>query len=121
MLNFNSILISSAQPEKLVEFYKSVFSQNVGWSAGEFHGFQVGSGGIMIGPHQDVSGKNPQPGRVMFNLETPDIHDEFLKIKGLGATVITEPYQPMEAAESWIATFADPDGNYFQLMTAYKV
>ena len=36
-------------------------------------------------------------------------------MKGAGATVVAEPYRPDENSEMWIATFADPDGNYFQL------
>ena len=28
-----------------------------------------------------------------------------------------EPYQPGEAPEGWIATFSDPDDNYFQLLS----
>jgi predicted enzyme related to lactoylglutathione lyase len=38
------------------------------------------------------------------------------RFKAAGATVIAEPYT-MEGDESGglIATFADPDGNYFQL------
>ena len=35
-------------------------------------------------------------------------------IKALGAKVIRAPYQ---MGEGWIATLADPDGNFFQLMT----
>ena len=34
-----------------------------------------------------------------------------------GATVVQEPYQPGEAPEGWIATFSDPDDNYFQLLS----
>ena len=42
------------------------------------------------------------------------MQDEFERIKGVGAAVIAAPYQ---IGEGWIATLADPDGNYFQLMT----
>jgi predicted enzyme related to lactoylglutathione lyase len=31
--------------------------------------------------------------------------------------VIREPYQPGDVAGAWIATFADPDNNYFQLLS----
>jgi predicted enzyme related to lactoylglutathione lyase len=31
--------------------------------------------------------------------------------------VVQEPYQPGEAPEGWIATFSDPDDNYFQLLS----
>jgi predicted enzyme related to lactoylglutathione lyase len=33
---------------------------------------------------------------------------------------VQEPYRPDgmdDATQMWIATFADPDGNYFQLMS----
>jgi len=35
----------------------------------------------------------------------------------LGAVSIKEPY---EIEGMWIATLADPDGNYFQLMNPWK-
>jgi predicted enzyme related to lactoylglutathione lyase len=70
-----------------------------------------------VGEHSEMSGKAKDPGRVMFNLETKEVKAEFERIKGVGATVIKEPYE-MQGA--WIATFADPDGNYFQLMTPWE-
>jgi predicted enzyme related to lactoylglutathione lyase len=50
----------------------------------------------------------------MFNFETAQVKEEFERIKALGAAVIREPYQ---IGEGWIATLADPDGNFFQLVT----
>lgn len=61
-----------------------------------------------------MMGSTKDPGRVMINFETPDVKSEFARIKGLGATVIKEPY---EMGGAWIATLADRDGNYFQLLT----
>jgi predicted enzyme related to lactoylglutathione lyase len=46
--------------------------------------------------------------------ETTQVQEEFARIKALGAQVIREPYA---IGEGWIATLADPDGNYFQLTT----
>ncbi len=63
-----------------------------------------------------MGGKAKDPGRIMFNFETKEVKDEFEKIKTAGATVIKEPY---EMGGGWIATLADPDGNYFQLMTPW--
>jgi predicted enzyme related to lactoylglutathione lyase len=57
-----------------------------------------------------------QPGRLIWNLETPDLHGDLQRLKAAGATVVQEPYQPDEDPEGWIATFADPDDNYFQLL-----
>ena len=54
---------------------------------------------------------------MILNFETKEVKEEFERIKETGATVIKEPYE-MQGA--WIATFADPDGNYFQLMTPWE-
>jgi predicted enzyme related to lactoylglutathione lyase len=50
----------------------------------------------------------------MINFETPQVKEEFERIRGAGAAVIREPY---DMGGGWIATLADPDGNYFQLMS----
>ena len=34
-----------------------------------------------------------------------------------GATVVQEPYRPDVDQDMWVATFADPDDNYFQLVS----
>ena len=61
-----------------------------------------------------MGGNAKDPGRVMFNFETVQVKEEFERMKALGAQVVREPY---EIGDGWIATLADPDGNYFQLMT----
>ena len=85
------------------------------WNEGGYVGWQFGDSGIAVGPHDQVTGKNPQPGRLMWNLEASDVQAEFDRLKGAGATVVQEPYEP--APGMWVATFADPDDNYFQLMS----
>ncbi|HEV2685090.1 MAG TPA: VOC family protein, partial [Actinomycetota bacterium] len=63
-------------------------------------------------------GSSKEPARLMWNIETDDVKGEFVRIKGAGATVVQEPYQPGpegDSSEFWMATFADPDGNYFQI------
>jgi len=54
-----------------------------------------------------MGGNAKDPGRVLLNFETPDVKEEFERIKALGGTVIREPY---EMGGGWIATLADPDG-----------
>lgn len=117
MLKFNSLLIFSEKPETLAVFYKHVFKTDPLWEGDGYTTFQVGDGYITVGPHSDVHGKNQDSARLMFNFETTDVKGEFERIKELGAHIIKEPYS-MEGAEDdgQIATFADPDGNYFQLM-----
>ncbi len=45
------------------------------------------------------------------------MQEESERIKASGATIVKEPY---ELESMWIATFADPDGNYFQLMSPWE-
>jgi predicted enzyme related to lactoylglutathione lyase len=62
-----------------------------------------------------MGGNTKDPGRVMFNFETSEVKEEFERIKAIdGAVVIAAPY---EMGGGWIATLADPEGNYFQLVT----
>ena len=117
MLNFNSILVFSENPSALSAFYEKVFQKEPEWKEGGYSGFQVGAGFFTIGPHDKVKGKSQNPERIMFNFETGDVQGEFDRIKELGAGVIAEPYSPEEDKRMSIATFSDPDGNYFQLMT----
>ena len=118
-LNFNSILIGSTNPQELIKFYAKVLQSKSDWGEGEWGGFQAGNGYLTIGPHSELKGKAKEPQRILINFETPDVKAEFERIKKIGAKVIAAPYQPGEAQGMWIATFADPDGNYFQLMTPY--
>lgn len=114
MLDLNSLLVGSEDPQALSEFYTEVLGKP-SWEDEDFRGWQVGSGWLMIGPHSDVKGKNTMPGRIIWNFETPDVKGEFERIKGLGVTVKQEPYNPGDSTDMWLATFEDPDGNYFQL------
>ena len=71
---------------------------------------------MLIGPHSEVKGRNDTPGRIILGFESPDFNGEVERIKGLGVTVEHEPYQPGEGSEDfWLATFEDPDGNFFQV------
>lgn len=120
MLNFNSILLSTENLEKLSEFYKKVFQKSPEMEDENYVGFLVGSCFFSIGSHDKIHGKNPNPDRILFNFETKEVKEEFERIKGLGATVIKEPYTMPGFEGSWIATLADPDGNYFQVVTPWE-
>ena len=120
-LNLNSIMLGSEDSKQLADFYSKVLGPpNPQWSdeANGWFGFQAGHGGLAIGPHSEVSGKNQHPGRIMVNFETSDVKAEFERIKGEGAQVIAEPYSP--GGGMLMCTFADPDGNYFQLATPWN-
>ena len=120
MLNLNSLLLSSETPKKLIDFYRQVLDSEVKWDEGEYKGFEVGACALVIGPHSGVHGQSNNPERIIFNFETSDVKGEFERIKGLGARVIAEPYSMNDDQDFLIATLADPDGNYFQLMSPMK-
>ena len=114
-MDFNSVLIGSEDPERLVAYYTKLFGEPQ-FTDGGYSGWGIGSGWITIGPHSEVKGRNPQPGRCLLNFESPDVKADFERFKAAGATVVTEPYS-FEDQPGFIATFEDPDGNYFQLMS----
>lgn len=120
MLNLNSTLVYSEHPKKLFEFYEKIFGKKPDWTDENFQGWQVGSSFFAVGLHDQVKGKNNDANRILVNFETPDVHGEFERIKSLGAKVVAVPYHPGESPDMTIATFADPDGNYFQLMSPMK-
>lgn len=116
MLNLNSIMIGTKRTKELAAFYEKVLGKPAEMADAEygFYGWQAGSAYFSILDHSEMGGNTKDPGRVMFNFETQQVKEEFERIKALGAIVIREPYE-MEGG--WIATLADPDGNYFQLVT----
>ena len=115
MLNLNSVMIGTKQAKSMVAFYEKVLGKAADMvdEANGFHGWQVGSAYLSVLDHSEMSGTTKDPGRIMFNFETAQVKEEFERIKALGAGVIHEPY---EMGGGWIATLADPDGNYFQLV-----
>lgn len=115
-MDFNSILIGSEDPEALAAFYARLLGQPT-WKDESYSTWVLGSGAVSIGPHSEVKGRNVSPGRIIWNIETTDVQGEAARFKAAGATVIAEPYSFEGFPDSWIATFEDPDGNYFQLMT----
>jgi predicted enzyme related to lactoylglutathione lyase len=128
MFKFNSLLISTGNYPEMAKFYEEVFNKK----ADPMMGWQLGEMSIVVMEHSEVNGKSKEGPRIMFNFETKDVPKEFNRIKNIpGASVIKEPYQMTMEGEIfskeeekedgfWIATLADPDGNYFQLMSPWE-
>ena len=122
-LDLNNIMIGSEDSKRLADFYTNVLgAPNPEWSddANGWFGFQAGAGSLVVGPHSEVSGRSQQPGRIMLTFSTADVKAEFERIKALGADVVAEPYEPGGSGGMQMCTFADPDGNYFQLATPWE-
>lgn len=112
-LNLNSIMVGTAQPKVLAAFYEKVFGRPADVVEGEWYMWQAGNCALSVGEHSEVHGQAKEPQRVILNLETRAVKEEFERIANLNVTVIKEPY---EIDGRWIATLADPDGNFIQLM-----
>jgi predicted enzyme related to lactoylglutathione lyase len=109
-------MIGTRQPQALIAFYEKVLGKAPDMADIEngFAGWQVGSANLAVLEHSEMGGNTKDPGRVMFNFETATVKEEFERMKAAGASVVREPY---EIGGGWVATLADPDGNYFQLVT----
>jgi predicted enzyme related to lactoylglutathione lyase len=120
VLNLNSVLIGTMQLKQLASFYEKALGRPADMIDLEsgFYGWQVGVTFFGVLEHSEMGGASKDPGRVMINFETTQVKDEFERIQALGAAVIKPPY---EMGDGMIATLADPDGNYFQLVTPMPV
>jgi predicted enzyme related to lactoylglutathione lyase len=118
MLNLNSLMVGTDNPKVMSEFYQKVFDKDPDMVDGDNYGWQVGGCFFGIGEHSEVKGKSKEPSRIIINLETTEVQTEFDRIKEIeGVKVIKEPY---DMQGMMIATFEDPDGNYFQLMSPWE-
>jgi predicted enzyme related to lactoylglutathione lyase len=116
-LNLNNIMIGSAQPAVLGEFYARILDRPADMEEEGWYGWRMGAAYLSVGAHSEVKDQAKEPQRLILNFETKQVKEEFERIKAAGATVVKEPY---ELQGMWIATFADPDGNYFQLMSPWE-
>jgi hypothetical protein len=92
-VNLNSILIGSADPQRLKDYCTRLFGRP-GWNEGGYSGWQIGTGFVTVGPRDQVKGSNTQPGRLIWNIEGTHVKGDFERLKAAGATVVREPYQP---------------------------
>ena len=120
-MKISSVMYGSEDPKKLADFYTKIFGEP-GWQQDDWYGYDLGGCYFMIGSHSEVKGRNDMPGRIMLNFDSDDVQKDFDRIKGLGAEVVAEPYHPGASPDESMsmATFADPDGNYFQIATPWK-
>ena len=119
-MNLNNILIGSEDPKRLTDYYGKLFGKPAYEGEG-YASWRLGSGAVTVGPHDQVKGRNAQPGRLIWNIESDDVKGDFDRLTAAGATVIREPYEFEGSPGAWIATFADPDDNYFQLTSPFEV
>lgn len=119
-MDFNSIMLGSDDAPRLAAYYTKLFGKPR-WDDGGYVGWMIGSCGLTVAPHSEVHGTNDQPGRFIWNITSPDVKGDFETFKAAGAIVVREPYDFEQSPGYWVATFADPDGNYFQLTSPMEM
>ncbi|EOM78594.1 glyoxalase/bleomycin resistance/dioxygenase family protein [Rhodococcus rhodnii] len=113
------MLLSSTNPARLRDWYVAVFGVTaattpdgaydvLGFGPDPAHTFWV-----MIDSRDDVGESNPEPGRVVLNVDVDDAQATAHAVDASGARRLA----PLENRDgSWFGTAIDPDGNYVQIV-----
>jgi catechol 2,3-dioxygenase-like lactoylglutathione lyase family enzyme len=108
-LRGSSMLLGTSDPGRLSDFYQRAFDvapDPNGW-------LQLGSVSVLIDPREDVHPTNPEPGRVVLNIDTNDAAVIVDRLHALDVHWLC----PLEQRPNGLfATFEDPDGNLVQVL-----
>lgn len=120
-MKVSGVMIGSSQPKVLGEFYTKVLGKP-GYQENEWYGYGDGASSLMVGSHSEINGSSKEPQRIMISMTVDDVKTEFERLKNCGASVVAEPYQPDAegSPDLWLATLADPDGNYLQIARPWE-
>jgi catechol 2,3-dioxygenase-like lactoylglutathione lyase family enzyme len=105
----SSILLGSADPDRLRDWYRTVLDPVV-----RDHGaLDFGDCAVLVENRDDVAATNPEPGRFIVNFHVPDARATAAHLTGVGVTWVAEVE---ERGPGMIGTLVDPDGNYVQVI-----
>jgi predicted enzyme related to lactoylglutathione lyase len=112
-VNNTFVNITSEDPARLLKFYMDVVGLPKNPNMGEM---AVDAGGTTFGfdSHSEVRGAAKEPARVLIDFFVDDIAAEQKRLEAAGVK-----FSRSQGKEYWggvISTFADPDGNYVQLI-----
>lgn len=109
----DSMLLASADPERLHAWYAAAFDPEVDEKMDQYRVLKFGEFHLLIDSRDDIGDRNPEPGRVIINFDVPDARAVVARLEELGTTWLAE----LEDRDgSLFATAIDPDGNYVQLI-----
>jgi predicted enzyme related to lactoylglutathione lyase len=109
----NSMLLASSDPERLHAWYAAAFEPDQDTKTDGYRLLTFGGFTILIDRRDDVTGSNPEPGRVILNFDVADARAVAGRLDGMGVTWKAE----LEEREPGLfATAIDPDGNYVQII-----
>lgn len=119
MAKFNNLMVSTGNLQAMVDFYIKVLGEPT-MKMEDGSGWDFNGTWFSVMSHSEVTGTNKEPSRIMINLESEDVKTDFEKAKAAGAKVVKEPYT-MEGMDGFISTLEDPDGNYIQINSPWKM
>ncbi|MFQ6398228.1 VOC family protein [Nocardia sp. KC 131] len=104
-----SILLGSTRPAVLRDWYrKALAPEHKGEGAIDLGGFL-----LVIDQRDDVGSTTSEPGRVILNFHVDNFDEVEEQLRAAGVDWIA-PAEDRPAGR--FATFADPDGNYLQII-----
>ena len=74
-MDFNSILIGSEDPQRLADYYTKLFGEPSGVTAATRSGRSAAA--RYRRPARPGHGPEPQPGRIIWNIESADVRADF--------------------------------------------
>lgn len=108
------VIIWTQNLKRMINFYEDTLKLKPFSKRSNFVAFKFGDIRLNIGLHSKVKGKSNEPYRIMVNLTTYDIQNDYHSLSRQGVKFIRKPEQ--EHWGGWVATFFDPDGNILQLL-----
>jgi predicted enzyme related to lactoylglutathione lyase len=109
----NSMLLASADPERLHAWYAAAFEPAQDTKTNGYRLLTFGGFTILIDRRDDIAGSNPEPGRVILNFDVADARAVARRFDDMEVTWKAE----LEEREPGLfATAIDPDGNYVQII-----
>ena len=108
-----SLNLGSAEPERLITFYRDTLGLTPApeMSPGAF---ALGGGFLIVSAHGEVTGPASDAVRYLINFVVDDLDGEEARLEARGVEFVRS-----KGEEPWggcISTFLDPDGNYCQLI-----
>ena len=111
--NFN-VNVCSEDPARLIAFYADVVGLEripaIGAGA-----FRVGGAAFLVDGHSEATGVTKEPNRVLLTFSVDAAPAEQARLEAAGVTFARSATKEPNGVT--VATFADPDGNYCQIIS----
>ncbi len=110
------VALNSQQPERLRTFYETTvgLAPKFDFAPGAFALTADAPPCLIVESHDQVADAAKEPQRVLINLLVADARGEEARLRSAGVSFVEATYE--EPGVGLFATFADPDGNYCQLV-----